>query len=302
MKRFENLPSTNTPIIEGSLNQFEDKLIVVSATEPTGDDREKVWVKKSKNLFDKNTNIINNKGLSDSNGTLFDSSVSSVHGYIKVEPNTTYTYSGYNDTTYTKRVSVYSSSLESSFIRNEQTTENALTFTTPNNAHYIRIQFKTSELNNVQLEKGYATEYESYVTPGIYALSNSKYEEVISTDNLEQYSTNETKIGTWIDGKPLYRKVFVGTYADASIMQLNVDTLVNANGSAYISNSWRTFPFYIISNSKSYRATLSLNTTNGAEIQLKEADAGVSRQVKLVLEYTKTTDSSGIRTMSLDEE
>lgn len=29
--------------------------------------------------------------------------------------------------------------------------------------------------------------------------------------NSQVYSTNETKIGTWINGKPLYRKVFTGT-------------------------------------------------------------------------------------------
>ena len=27
----------------------------------------------------------------------------------------------------------------------------------------------------------------------------------------EVYSTEETRIGTWIDGKPLYRKTLVGT-------------------------------------------------------------------------------------------
>lgn len=57
----------------------------------------------------------------------------------------------------------------------------------------------------VQFEKGSSATYEPYVTPSI----NVDGEEIYSKDNLEQYSTSETRIGTWIDGKPLYRKVFI---------------------------------------------------------------------------------------------
>ena len=51
MKLFEDLPSTNTPINAENLNQIKDKLVVVSSTEPTGDNREKVWTQKGKNLY-----------------------------------------------------------------------------------------------------------------------------------------------------------------------------------------------------------------------------------------------------------
>ena len=44
MKLFEDLPSQNRPINAENLNQIQDNLVVVSATEPTGDNREKVWM------------------------------------------------------------------------------------------------------------------------------------------------------------------------------------------------------------------------------------------------------------------
>lgn len=114
------------------------------------------------NLFDKSNDIITNKGLI-SNGKTFDSSVSSVHQYIKIKPNSTYVYSGYTDTSYTKRVCIYSDKLESAFISQKETTNNSLIFTTPSSAKYIRIQFKATELNNIKLEEGStATPYTEY--------------------------------------------------------------------------------------------------------------------------------------------
>jgi len=52
------------------------------------------------------------------------------------------------------------------------------------------------------------------------------------------YSTEETVCGTWIDGKPIYRKVITGTLAAesgisivfASVPELNIDRLINLSG------------------------------------------------------------------------
>ena len=61
MKLFEDLPSTNSPINAKSLNQIQDKLVIVSSTEPTGDNREKVWIKPDENdeitLYILNNNV-----------------------------------------------------------------------------------------------------------------------------------------------------------------------------------------------------------------------------------------------------
>ena len=59
MKLFEDLPSQNKPITAENLNQIQDNLVVVSATEPTGDNREKVWVQNTETeqkIYVKNDN------------------------------------------------------------------------------------------------------------------------------------------------------------------------------------------------------------------------------------------------------
>lgn len=58
------------------------------------------------------------------------------------------------------------------------------------------------------------------------------------------YSTQETVIGTWIDGKPIYRKVFPFTitlsYSDwrpaIDLTGLNIDYLITYNGSIDLNN------------------------------------------------------------------
>ena len=52
------------------------------------------------------------------------------------------------------------------------------------------------------------------------------------------YSTEETVCGTWIDGKPIYRKVITGTlakdsgndFAFANVSDLKIDRLINLYG------------------------------------------------------------------------
>lgn len=55
----------------------------------------------------------------------------------------------------------------------------------------------------------------------------------------EVYSFDEIEIGTWVDGKPIYRKVISGKLANdsgdnlifASILDLKIDRLISLNGS-----------------------------------------------------------------------
>ena len=61
MKLFEDLPSTNTPINPENLNQIKDKLVIVSNTEPTGNDREKIWINaENKTINFNNNNVYEN--------------------------------------------------------------------------------------------------------------------------------------------------------------------------------------------------------------------------------------------------
>lgn len=40
------------------------------------------------------------------------------------------------------------------------------------------------------------------------------------------YSTKETVVGTWIDGRNIYRKVFVGSSGTYDVAYLNIDALI----------------------------------------------------------------------------
>ena len=92
MKLFKDLPSQDTPITADSLNQIKDKLVVVSATEPTGDNREKVWMQKGKNLYNISNDTTGHYVAAEA-GDLKSSSVSNTSEFIKVKANVTYVLS-----------------------------------------------------------------------------------------------------------------------------------------------------------------------------------------------------------------
>ena len=117
--------------------------------------------------------------------------------------------------------------------------------------------------------------------------------------NAEIYSEEETRIGTWIDGKPLYRKVISGKTGNsygkdvwsefASV--INVDFVVNLHGTidsklekAYtvsnytnvVTDSYQFIMFYNYNTNKiMYNITHSTLTNN---------------PLIIIIEYTKTTD------------
>lgn len=108
----------------------------------------------------------------------------------------------------------------------------------------------------------------------------------------ENYSTEEQIIGTWIDGKPLYRKVInVGTLPNSTSKAVahgaaNIDRIVYFKGSAYQSSGLTiTLPF--ISTVGANMITMTVDKTNIT------TQAGINRTnftAIVILEYTKTTD------------
>ena len=113
------------------------------------------------------------------------------------------------------------------------------------------------------------------------------------------YSTNEIDTGkVWTDGKPIYRKVIEGTLPaltpsgggtdDGNIAHgiTNLDTIIQINGKLLYSNNWYFFP--IISSSGKITGIRGYTSTNITIRSSDTWDAGPS--VKLIVEYTKTTD------------
>ena len=114
--------------------------------------------------------------------------------------------------------------------------------------------------------------------------------------NPDSYSTSEIKTNkTWIDGKPIYRKVVEQTISsindtvDINLGTTNVDVftdgkvLINTDSYTSIINSQSTSSYYI--RNFVFRKTSSNNT-----VTVATNISGISGTIYVVLEYTKTTD------------
>lgn len=117
--------------------------------------------------------------------------------------------------------------------------------------------------------------------------------------DLNTYSTEEVRIGTWIDGKPLYRKVFTGTKVSGSnttinISELNVDHIYfygSITGNADGSGGTYEFPINYYETSTAYiRVNLHRKYSN---LTIKSSDGTYfNGTFNLIIEYTKTTDTA----------
>lgn len=160
--------------------KHELNTIVISPTEPTSN--EKVWIQKGKNLFNKDTSLIG-YWVKDGNPEYTgDVSTNVFSDYIKVNPNTTYTISGY---VLGKWISVHGYNKNKTWNKQIASTNTleTLTFTTGESDHYIRVAFSESQsrLDLIQIELGLtATEYEAHTDKeAIYVKNNNGiYEEV----------------------------------------------------------------------------------------------------------------------------
>lgn len=220
MKLFEDLPSTKTPINAENLNQIQDNLVVVSATEPTGDNREKVWMQKGKNVINLlRCNISNNVSTCKVNSNSIEVSsnggwaFSQIENY-KVDKGREYTLSANynNNANVNNGIIIYDANGETINYQSSSEMSGRFEITFVPTTEKIKIKFSannTSNYNtntvsytNVQLELGpKATEPEEYIEPKIYVLNdNDIYEEFISKEEKDyQFITNLTVSTTQAD-------------------------------------------------------------------------------------------------------
>ncbi len=274
--------------VEGStLGKAE---VYVGAEEPTTG--EKVWFRKGKNLFNKNVSIITGYYL-DNKGSLVSKEGSWYQNvFIEVNSKTQYTISS---TVAVLRICFYDK--DRKFISRVATENTSVTFSTPENCKYVRLSGENADtqVQSLQLEQGSkATSYEAYIEPKIYVRnSNGVYEEFAKKSE-EVYSTEEQRIGTWIDGKPLYRKVLSLTTPSTtnSTKIANFDKtfiIKNYYGNAFISASNQLLPINFYFTDVYKIATYVVN--NSGEIYMKiGSEAYRNQQATLTIEYTKTTD------------
>lgn len=111
------------------------------------------------------------------------------------------------------------------------------------------------------------------------------------------YSTEERRIGTWIDGKPIYSKTFSGVTQKntnavvgfADISDLSIDTVVEING---VVNSDLDTGIVGLSCTRS-DASLQLVGVSTDKKKLNvfvQSDSFTSKPFHCTLKYTKTTD------------
>ena len=121
--------------------------------------------------------------------------------------------------------------------------------------------------------------------------------------NANEYSTTETVIGTWIDGKPLYRKVIKVTSIDSSsnnydvtISISNLNEIVNIGGVIKPNGINAYKPVTVIytdnSNAIGLNYSFSVYAITNSYISLSYGSWWKTRFDKayIILEYTKTTD------------
>lgn len=115
-------------------------------------------------------------------------------------------------------------------------------------------------------------------------------------NGLNTYSTTEQVVGTWIDGKPIYRIVLEGTINSTGSNQYilensNIDTLINVGGIIIDGN----IQFMIgratyDTGSSLTNASRIIKIGTANNIRLDYSDVFRSKLYKAILEYTKTTD------------
>jgi microcystin-dependent protein len=121
----------------------------------------------------------------------------------------------------------------------------------------------------------------------------------------EVYTTTETKVGTWIDGKPIYRKVFVDTVGTnptigtrslaTGIPSGVVDDVITLKTTFKDTNTrtyWWGTDWVGASSSTTSPATINVYlNNNGTSLDIQNtATWPASSRMIIILEYTKTTD------------
>lgn len=123
------------------------------------------------------------------------------------------------------------------------------------------------------------------------------------TDN-SVYSLEETVVGTWIDGKPVYRKVLIGAVPTVTTdgtfawsyypIEATVDTALPLHGYIRHSSTLEILPLPYTSNSGEGRAKATLDTKNNRIGMGCNCSSWSGFLAVIVAEYTKTTDAATV--------
>lgn len=245
---------------------------------------------RSKNMFDKG-DITTGLTYTNTGTTIGLTETFVQYTYIPVKPNTKYTIGTTTDytseTNYRLQILEYNSS--KTFIKRNQGLRRTYTITTTANTYFVRLGASTITKDQLQFEE---------------SDTQTTYAPYQNLTGQEIYSTGETVIGTWIDGKTLYRKVVSdtvsttnGTWKDFNPFSSNeIDTIVSLVGTfTYASGATVSIPYtrttdanysnreYILANVHKYNGTLSVIAYHPSNY------SGLisGQKFRITIEYTK---------------
>lgn len=128
------------------------------------------------------------------------------------------------------------------------------------------------------------------------AIFNSANPMFASGASNDVYSTEETRIGTWVDGKPLYRKVFVGPFAGVNVSTVvgtetpDVDAVTYLSAITLLTNGrWTPFPY---PPSSTIWAVCQFAADDHKVYIITNNPVFVGHDAYVVMHYTKTTDQA----------
>lgn len=125
---------------------------------------------------------------------------------------------------------------------------------------------------------------EIHMAPSVHAIKS-----------VNTYSTEEIKTGdTWIDGKPIYRKVLTGTLSNTGAVNFSIQDAKIINYDGFIKSRWGSW--YKINDQyiaeQGYEIFSSLNANRNQLSINCGTFYTTSSEYEITLEYTKTTDGS----------
>ncbi len=284
--------------------------LIVSAVEPAGLNRKKVWMQKGKNLFNYNDVVKIFPKVTVLENTKNSVKVSTTGDYARVEvtlekllANKQYTIQTEIVNTSGSNAGLYYDSTVSD-TKTDTAFKSIITATSDesgNLSFYLYANRSASttayevQFNNIQVEQGStATDYEEYIEPKIYIKNdNNVYEEFININNLDIYSTGEKVIGKWINGKNLYRKVVsFGQLPNSTSKAVthNIDNLeLVVDIKAVSKNTSSTFfPLIFASNTLAGNISLYVDGTN--IVITTGSDRTAFTTTFVIIEYTKSID------------
>lgn len=164
---------------------------------------------------------------------------------------------------------------------------------TDNGSHIIKItEIYEKKTNNMRIRKKYQVIPTNAKLENGYSTSATNGYTADYINSLNEYSTDEVRIGTWTDGKPLYRKVYTGVSAKYALVT-NQPTFNVVLFDGYIQNATNYGKYPIIGpHSTSNDYCFPYNEQNG-DIRIHFSDDQSNEgkyNYTLIIYYTKTTD------------